>query len=365
MSRRQAGQRPVRVVAVVIGAWLATASAGGATLHLVIGAITEDGTPRRCTENRWLYNGDRMQELLEANVLPEQLTVTWVPTDPMTPSAVLGVVQALQDVGPDDALMFYYAGHGAYDQQNRQYFHLLPSGQPLYRQTLYEALMRHNPRLMVLISDCCYTFSPSREGPPLLGQAPPPSRLARTSPLFENLFFKTRGVVDLTSAGRDQASYWVGDLTEGSIFGSALRGVLASFKEEELSWRQVVARVRKRTASRFEAVVKKPEPNRLPNGQETPQTTQTPYAFALPGPKLGIRASVAAGIEGLRIDETLGAAREAGLKAGDHLLAVNGKPVRTEDEYYDALLESGESTFELQIADGHSGEKKNVTLRPR
>lgn len=366
MSPRQSATRLVRAVVLV---WLGVGPltpAGAAIIHLVIGCITEDGTNRRGRENRWLYNGDRMQELFEDNVARNELTVTRIATSPMTAAAVVRQVQALQGVQPDDALVFYYAGHGAYDQQNRQYFHLLPSRSPLYRQTLYAALARHNPRLLVLISDCCYTYSESREGPPTLGfgQPPPPDGTA-TRTLFQALFFKTRGVVDITSAGRDQSSYWVGDLTRGSIFGFSLRGVLADFRDQELTWGQVVARVRKRTAAEYQLKIKTPQTVRLADGREVLQTTQTPYAFALPGPRIGIRASVAAGVEGLRIDETLGPAHEAGIKAGDVLQAVNGQPVRSEDELYDAVLESAANSFDVQITDGRTGESKKVTLRPR
>lgn len=353
-------------VAVLIGLALAgDRPARGATLHLVIACITEDGTNQRGPKNRWLFNGDRMEELFEQQVAPEQLRIVRVPTSPMTANSVLGFVQQLRGVGPDDALMFYYAGHGGYDEANRQYFGLLPSHDNLYRQTLFNALLQHRPRLMVLVTDCCYVFSPTGE-PPILGAQPPAGKAQQTSPLFRALFFKTKGTVDLTSAARDQFSYWVGrDMTGGSLFGSSFRGVLADCADQELTWPQVVHRVRKRTAAEFRAKVRDPDKVPLAGGREVQQTTQTPYAFALPGPRIGIRASVVPGVDGLRIDQTAPPASEVGIKAGDAVLTVDGKPIRSEDDFYDAVLESRSPSFELQIRDGTSGQTRKVTLRPK
>src|SRR5262249_38115654 len=68
------------------------------------------------------------------------------------------VLKYYQDlkVEPNETLVFYYAGHGAYDTSKG---HLLTFVQgDLPRASLMAAMQKHKPRLTVVLTDCCAVY---------------------------------------------------------------------------------------------------------------------------------------------------------------------------------------------------------------
>jgi hypothetical protein len=73
----------------------------------------------------------------------------------LSPGAVLEYFRKLQ-IGPDEAVVCYYSGHGAYHASKG---HLLTFNQgDLSRASLLEAMQTHQPRLAVLLTDCCAIY---------------------------------------------------------------------------------------------------------------------------------------------------------------------------------------------------------------
>ena len=93
---------------------------------------------------------------LEADIkglIPNQfVTIESVKGNDCTADKIIERVNKIP-ANPDDAIVCYYLGHGAYDP-GRGHFFRLPGGD-LLRQTLFEHLLDRPGRLKVLLSDSC------------------------------------------------------------------------------------------------------------------------------------------------------------------------------------------------------------------
>lgn len=118
--------------------------------------------------------------------------------------------------GRNDTLVVFYTGHGAYDDDG--HFLVMPDGKNrLYRKTILDRLARKSPRLAVLITDTCNLHVPSGMQPGPTPQMIPPQTI---SPLFDSLFIRSRGVVDINSSSE-------GEVSVGAIGGGLLTLSLA------------------------------------------------------------------------------------------------------------------------------------------
>jgi len=156
---------------------------------------------------------------LELCVPSARLAVTERTGADAAPARLLATVAAL-DVGPADALLLYYAGHGAWADAGA---YLRPKGQVLPRADLIAALRARGAGLTIVLTDCCSTYV----GGTFLF-APP-----RVDPdTARDLFFRHRGLVDVTAAARGQVA--VGDKALGGVFTQALTRLLTGSARETL-----------------------------------------------------------------------------------------------------------------------------------
>lgn len=193
--------------------------------------------------------------------------------DQATPANVLRYYRDL-DTGPDEALLFYYSGHGALDPE-RGHFLQLEAGR-LYRARLREAMLSRRPGLAVIVTDCCSTILKSRDARQVLGIRKPDS----LHPLAGALFFRHRGVVDLTAASPGKPAF--GDDTRGGFFTLALKELFSRRYHDLdssgigfLTWRDFFARLRLSTQETCR--------QRHPDPAEK-QAPQTPVAHELGDP---------------------------------------------------------------------------------
>jgi hypothetical protein len=342
----------------------------------VIATDDQDGSVgRHC-----FHDGLHFRNLFYSNVDNRRLTERRVAADELFVHAEeFGARDVLEKIAattvrPDDALVVYYSGHGAYNEKLGHFFSLAGGKENLTRSSVVEAIRRKNPRLGVLISDCCYSYFPVERYTPSVYQ----TRSDETSPLFARLFLETKGFVDITSSEEGQVSMCHRHPVAGSLFTAALRQVLADNRQGRLSWGEVFDKVKPITARGFSEL--------FPEGTEVPgrgfqtrlQRTQTPYAFSLPGrpaqngrggqprgPRLGAAAVGQAG-GGVRVVRVLpdSPAGRAGLRVDDVILRINGQPIRNSRDYSDAV-DASNRQMEITIRDGRTRQVRTVMVQLR
>ncbi|MFK7819950.1 MAG: caspase family protein [Planctomycetaceae bacterium] len=311
------------------------------------------------------------------------------------------ILQAIRKIspGPDDAVVFAYAGHGLFDKgmvQGRQKGQALqlhhPGARPsmvtvsvaekmapvkidasklLYRSEILAELNRKPCRLKVVWTDCCTTFVRIKsmvnremmQSAPSMDVGPPPA--IPLQPLFDQLFFKERGVVDLGSSAPGEMAY--GDGRDGGYGTLVLCQYLTSNRTQRMKWNQVFDQVKGRLAAHFK--------QKYPTGADrasfglAKQQTQTLHRFSVapkpvqPPPPRGIRFGITVAEDsqgrGLTITAVApntptqkiparqvnavvnGQAVVGELNVGDIITHINGAAVRTNASFNQAVDRSG------------------------
>lgn len=141
-----------------------------------------------------------MDHLFFRNVPRERHVKRQIKGREVTATNVVLTIRNMPDVGPEDAVVVYYSGHGYYSGRPGGQvtasgsFLKMPFGSGnLSRDRIVEAAESLRPRLVVLITDMCSGLLPSREPLGGAGFAPPTD----VSVLFRDLFLVPRGVVDI------------------------------------------------------------------------------------------------------------------------------------------------------------------------
>lgn len=193
---------------------------------------------------------------------------------------MLGAIQGLR-VGPEDAVLFYYCGHGAYSPTSGTY--TLPSGdggQPgLLLSQIRNAIAQKRPRFAAVILDCCNRLRPLRGEP--RPSVPFAQHRAEFSPLFTELFFSKPGVLTVTSSSPREYSLIVpaihfgrGEQHFGALFTKIFSSELLDSMENSLRWDDLFRRVQQNLDDEFGQICKQ---GMIPlgNGKSIPQARQT------------------------------------------------------------------------------------------
>ena len=211
-------------------------------------------------------------------------------------------------VGPNDALLFYYSGHGAtFEGQGHV---LTTSHGNLLRDTLRTALTERRPRLSVLLTDCCASLVKPRPQPPAGARAPQP----RVSPMMRCLLLQHRGIVDLTSSSFGEISW--GRQGTGGIFTHALTQAMGAWdipqfdtdKDGFLTWTELFDQVRRDTQTAFREFKR--------------QSAQSGPGGGGPGPARQFAEATRPGASGIRPGRSHGQGLEGGIPRAEyrHLL---------------------------------------------
>ena len=156
-------------------------------------------------------------------------------------------------VGPQDTLLLYYQGHGAYSQSQANedpaaghYFDF--NEKDLLRRNLLAAMLKKGARLTVLISDACN----AEETVPI--ELKPVFEAMQVevegwTPL-EELLLCHRGVLDLTSASRGQYAWSTSDI--GGWFTSAFIGSLFPTNNVDVSWQASWNNIKQSTETSYQ-----------------------------------------------------------------------------------------------------------------
>ena len=138
---------------------------------------------------------------------------------------MLGAIQGLR-VEPDDVVLFYYCGHGAYSPTYGTY--TLPSGdggQPgLFLSQIRSAIEQQRPRFGAVVLDCCNSLRPLPGEP--RPSVPFVQHRADFSPLFKELFFSRLGTLSVTSSKPNEYAIIRPTVRSRTGRRAALRGTL-------------------------------------------------------------------------------------------------------------------------------------------
>jgi hypothetical protein len=225
-----------------------------------------------------LIDGERMRHLLISGIPQDRLELTIFKAKDVTAAKILAYYKT-HKVDSSDALLFYYAGHGAIDPQKGHFLALQElNTKPLLRSTLRAAMRQHAPGLVVIVTDCCSDRFKIPNPPKKKFRGSPPSEI---DPVLRCLFFQHRGVVDITAA-TDNAAF--GDDHDGGLFTRSLVAelkksahLLDASKDGFVSWSEVFPRVQADTQRAFARWAREARSR----GESVDQATQKPRAFAL------------------------------------------------------------------------------------
>jgi hypothetical protein len=284
------------------------------------------------------------------------------------------ILAAISGIRPatDDAILFYWSGHGAYDDTG--HFLILPGLETLHRTEVIAAIQAKKPRLAVVVTDCCHEWLNSTLIASHVARYQPeePTAAKDNSRLFSELLLKARGLVDINGASPGEAAI-IG--SGGSLFTFVLCGELESHASEPLTWRDFVSLVDSDLRDRFQRV--------YPNGKSNERTQrvydrQSVKVWSLPSDSRGYRLGLSVEDnwgDGVRVvqawpgypasmlrDIQSGALHS--LRPNDVVLAVNRQNVRSSRDFTSAVTTSPQ-TLQLSVREARTGAVRQfeVTLR--
>ncbi|HKI33004.1 MAG TPA: caspase family protein [Gemmataceae bacterium] len=219
-----------------------------------------------------------VQTLLEEHIPKGRRQIDCLEGRKVTREEILKYYRDLE-TGPDEALLFFFAGHGGIDPKLGHCLQMAAGDQSrLPRADVRKAMEQKRAGLVVLLTDCCSTRVKTK---PLDG-ANQPLTPRELHPVFRCLFFQHRGTVDITAAEDDSGAF--GD-DRGGVFTSALVNLLQgdvkaldTDHDGFVSWKEIVPLLSKKTEENFKDFA-----DRCRDQQKhLDQKTQRPSFLALP-----------------------------------------------------------------------------------
>lgn len=389
--------RTMWLPALMVGvAAICGSTADAQTVHLINVADTADANVgRSCAED-----AGNLAQIMFIGLPDGMLNETRLTDDQVSADQILGAI-AQMPVRAPDTLVFFWSGHGGFDTAKNEHFLKMPQGGMLYRATLLGALRKKNARLTVLLTDSCANYVDTNAN--LIEVAPSsPDPNRGVSPLFDALFLRPRGVVDIQAAAPGEYAL---ALQQGGLFGMLLAcsslyetppensdrpvheymvGYLWANMDRRSSWSQMVKQMQEVTPRLF--ALAQPDGLEHPDGHK--QTTQTITAFSLPeespteepvaadprGSRFGVPA-VAHGTDGVRITAVwknypgtqvveAASGRKMVLEPGDIILEINGRPLHSLQDYIDSVKTSPR-TMEFVVRNVRNGERVPMRVQLR
>lgn len=233
-----------------------------------------------------------METLLRKHIPEERLELTVLQGEQLTRDGILQYFKNLK-TSPDDAVLFFYAGHGKIDEQKKPYFAPQKGKVPtITRAEVRRAMSEKKPGLIILLSDCCSTENRLRlQGEDAAGKRERSLRESALHPTLRCLFFQHRGVVDITAAQEGTGSF--GHYKRGGVFTQALVKLLDSDvkdldtnKDRFVTWKEFADQLTRKTEELFEQLceqarerqkwdIKKEQKNQRPQFYSLPDGPQT------------------------------------------------------------------------------------------
>ena len=237
-------------------------------------------------------NSKMMVRTIKQNVPRRRSQILKMQPAFMTPAAILGTIRSI-DAGADDAILFYYSGHGGYDEARQQTWLVLSQspGTALFVGQIRQEIAAKNVRLGTIVLDCCSQLPPMLARGPLAPPEMPDQGTQQVSRLFQKLFFDQAGSVIIESSAPKEYAIVVppyryrderGILRAhhvGALFTQSFTQAMNfELDEANLGWTQLCQQTQDTIDNRFGAYC----PGgviTLGNGARIPQSGQTVTAW--------------------------------------------------------------------------------------
>lgn len=136
-------------------------------------------------------------------------------------------------IDSDDTVVFIYTGHGAFDVNTKQHLMTLDNDEIIRRDSIRKFLLAHDQRTTVLLTNSCSNFVD------VFGNSPDRPKPTQISPLFDQLFLQTKGVVDISATSPGEFGITGGI---GSEFIIALYGSL-EHSNRRVGWSTIIKEI--------------------------------------------------------------------------------------------------------------------------
>lgn len=361
------------IAAIISLCALLVASEGqAAQLHLLIfGEMSDPGI-----EGSVMRDRNSIYSAFQTNITDAELVVggdyqtDGPPDGKLTPEWILNSIRE-QPVRPEDTIVVYFAGHGAFDEQRGQYMST-PGGQ-LLRSKVVTAMQDRKVRLAVLITDTCSVRLDLTDK-----QVADVAVVTETSPAFVSLFFERSGLIDMSASSPGEVS--MGDDIDGGYFTSSFCRFLRANNEQRLTW----TTLRDGVQSKVDDVFSQKQPRGVSNPLNGElQFTQTITAkFDLDGdrssnpdnpnpkgPRFGVRVVElqGGGLEIKKVEADAPASRcrlqgtqnTGSLEIGDVIVSINGQEMKNEQDFIKAV-DSSPRLMQMVVVDHAAGKRLNL-----
>ncbi len=286
-------------------------------------------------------------------------------------------------VGADDTVFFYYSGHGAV-LENVDHA-LTTTGGDILRSEVRSAIRAKNPRLAIIVTDCCANVvrRPPRPSAPA-GQAPALPR--EQVPPIRSLLLGHRGIVDILSSAVGESSWCTKE--SGGFFTAALvQGLESPFAHDFdldldgfVEWSEFFPYLRSRTMWQYRGFR---DDQLIATANDRPvvqallkQPNQTPRALALGQRDDGVSTrghdsgNLGITYQVVQLGDRLGAkvirppvagspAAAIGLEPGDLIYEIDGLPIR---HFVDVLNHNGKTSLSFVNVRTNRAETRWVDL---
>jgi hypothetical protein len=221
---------------------------------------------------------ENMRILLKEHIPDDRCKVDVLEGKKVTRDDILRYYRDLK-TGPDEALLFFYAGHGCIDPKLGHCLQPQMAKTPLIpRADVRKAMEEKGAGLVVLLSDCCSTRLKAPKAP--TGRKT--IKDVQMHPVLRCLLFQHRGTVDITAAEDGTGSF--GDDQHGGVFTGALvtllEGDLQALDKNHdgfLTWKEFFPLLARETEKRFKDFADRARAN----NEYVDQKTQRPRSFVL------------------------------------------------------------------------------------